>query len=106
MLAGAGAEPTASSVVADLVEAARDLAHTARHRGFLPYRETGNLVPIEETTTAYYVRFDVTDRPGVIAEVARVLRELGFRRVTLDLEGFRSGSLNEGLPLVQLGRVE
>jgi pyridinium-3,5-biscarboxylic acid mononucleotide sulfurtransferase len=42
--------------------------------------------------------------PGLRAEVARALRELGFRRVTLDLEGFRSGSLNEGLPLVQLGR--
>ncbi len=70
---GAGQGPTASAVVADLVEAARDLAHTARHRGFLPYRETGNLVPIAETTTAYYVRFDVTDRPGTIAEIATVL---------------------------------
>jgi homoserine dehydrogenase len=70
---GAGQGPTASSVVADLVEAARDLAHTARHRGFLPYRETGSLVPIAETTTAYYVRFDVTDRPGVVAEIATVL---------------------------------
>ena len=70
---GAGQGPTASSVVADLVEAARDLAHATRHRGFLPYRETGNLVPIAETTTAYYVRFDVTDRPGTIAEIATVL---------------------------------
>ncbi|MFN5579366.1 MAG: homoserine dehydrogenase, partial [Akkermansiaceae bacterium] len=54
-------------------EAARDLAHTARHRGFLPYRESGKLVPIEETSTAYYVRFDVTDRPGVVAEIATVI---------------------------------
>jgi homoserine dehydrogenase len=70
---GAGQGPTASSVVADLVEAARDLAHTARHRGFLPYRETGNIIPIEETTTSYYVRFDVTDRPGVVAEIASII---------------------------------
>ena len=70
---GAGQGPTASSVVADLVEAARAFAHTARHRGFLPYRETGTLVPITETTTAYYVRFDVTDRPGTIAEITTVL---------------------------------
>jgi homoserine dehydrogenase len=70
---GAGQGPTASSVVADLVEAARNFAHTAQHRGFLPYRETGNLVPIEETSTAYYVRFDVTDRPGVVAEIATVI---------------------------------
>jgi homoserine dehydrogenase len=70
---GAGQGPTASSVIADLVEAARNFAHTAQHRGFLPYRETGTLVPIEETSTAYYVRFDVTDRPGVVAEIATVI---------------------------------
>ena len=70
---GAGQGPTASSVIADLVEAARNFAHTAQHRGFLPYRETGNLLPIEETSTAYYVRFDVTDRPGVVAEIATVI---------------------------------
>ena len=75
---GAGQDPTASSVVADLVEAARSLAHTAGHRGFLPYRASGELLPIEDTETAYYVRFDVTDRPGVIAEVARLLAEAGI----------------------------
>lgn len=42
--------------------------------------------------------------PGLREEITRELRALGFRRVTLDLEGFRSGSLNEGLPLVQLGK--
>lgn len=75
---GAGQDPTASSVVADLVEAARSLAHANGHRGFLPYRETGELLPVEDTETAYYVRFDVTDRPGVIAEVARVLADAGI----------------------------
>ena len=75
---GAGQDPTASSVVADLVEAARSLAHANGHRGFLPYRESGVLLPVEDTETAYYVRFDVTDRPGVIAEVARVLADAGI----------------------------
>jgi homoserine dehydrogenase len=75
---GAGQDPTASSVVADLVEAARSLAHANGHRGFLPYRESGELLPVEDTETAYYVRFDVTDRPGVIAEVARVLADAGI----------------------------
>lgn len=75
---GAGQDPTASSVVADLVEAARSLAHASGHRGFLPYRESGVLLPVEDTETAYYVRFDVTDRPGVIAEVARVLADAGI----------------------------
>jgi homoserine dehydrogenase len=62
-------------VIADLVEAARSLAKGQTHRGFLPWRENGRIMPIEETRTAYYVRFDVTDRPGVIAEIARVLAE-------------------------------
>jgi homoserine dehydrogenase len=75
---GAGQDPTASSVVADLVEAARSLRQATGHRGFLPYRESGVLLPVEDTETAYYVRFDVTDRPGVIAEVARVLADAGI----------------------------
>ena len=72
---GAGQDPTASSVVADLVEAARGLRQTNGHRGFLPYRETGKILPVGETSTAYYVRFDVTDRPGVIAEIAKALAD-------------------------------
>ena len=72
---GAGQDPTASAVVADLVEAARSLCHAQGHRGFLPWAAQGRLLPIEDTKTAYYVRFDVTDRPGVIAEIARVLAD-------------------------------
>ncbi len=72
---GAGQDPTASSVVADLVEAARSLRQTGGHRGFLPYRDQGVILPVAETSTAYYVRFDVTDRPGVIAEIAKVLAD-------------------------------
>ena len=72
---GAGQNPTASSVVADLVEAARSLARTSGHRGFLPYQESGRILPVGETSTAYYVRFDVTDRPGVIAAIARILAD-------------------------------
>jgi len=72
---GAGQDPTASSVISDLVEAARSLRQPTGHRGFLPYTEKGRLMPVEETETAYYVRFDVTDRPGVIAEIAQVLAD-------------------------------
>lgn len=67
---GAGQGPTASSVVSDLVEAARN---AQADRGFLPYREDGELVPIDDTATSYYVRFSVTDRPGVIADIAAIL---------------------------------
>jgi homoserine dehydrogenase len=72
---GAGQDPTASSVVADLVEAARSLKHESGHRGFLPYRDKGRVIPVSETSTACYVRFDVTDRPGVIAEIAKILAD-------------------------------
>jgi homoserine dehydrogenase len=72
---GAGQDPTASSVVADLVEAVRALRCGSGHRGFLPYRTDGVVLPVEQTATAYYVRFDVTDRPGVVAEIARVLAD-------------------------------
>ena len=67
---GAGQGPTASSVVSDLVEAAR-VSET--NMGFLPYKEHGSLVDIDDTATSYYVRFSVTDRPGVIADIASVL---------------------------------
>ncbi|MEN8693561.1 MAG: homoserine dehydrogenase [Akkermansiaceae bacterium] len=70
---GAGQEPTASSVVSDLVEASRALRTTDSSRGFLPYQSEGQLVPIDETETPYYVRFSVNDRPGVIAEISTIL---------------------------------
>ncbi len=70
---GAGKEPTASSVVGDLVEASYTFVHAAGHRGFLPYSTSGKILPVDETETPYYVRFEVCDRPGVIAEIANIL---------------------------------
>ncbi len=75
---GAGKEPTASSVVADLVEAAYTFSGSSGHRGFLPYKSSGVIMPIDETETPYYVRFDVLDRPGVIAEIANILANDGI----------------------------
>lgn len=75
---GAGKEPTASSVVADLAEACYALDETSSHRGFLPYTDEGKVLDINETETPYYVRFDVTDRPGVIAEIANILANDGI----------------------------
>ncbi|MDP0489762.1 MAG: homoserine dehydrogenase [Verrucomicrobiota bacterium JB023] len=75
---GAGQEPTGSSVVSDLVEAARLLSNGGSHRGFLPGDQEPVLVPVEETATPCYVRFKVTDRPGVIAEIASALANAGI----------------------------
>ncbi|BDS06703.1 homoserine dehydrogenase [Oceaniferula spumae] len=76
---GAGKDPTASSVVADIVEAARGLEDGQEgHRGFLPYKDEGKLMAIEDTKTPYYVRFDVTDEPGVVAKIANELANAGI----------------------------
>ena len=75
---GAGKGPTASSVVADIVEASLGLGHEGGHRGFLPYKDKGTLMPIEETETPYYVRFDVTDETGVVAKIAAELANAGI----------------------------
>jgi len=61
--------------------------------------EAGDLARIEVPVEQLAV---VTERSRA-ATIARRLRELGFRRITLDLEGFRSGSLNDLLPLVSPG---
>ncbi|YCM45576.1 homoserine dehydrogenase [Verrucomicrobiaceae bacterium 227] len=67
---GAGQGPTASSVISDLAEAARN---SRADRGFLPGDAEGRLLDIDESITSYYVRLSVNDQPGVIADIATVL---------------------------------
>lgn len=67
---GAGQGPTASSVISDLAEAARN---SRADRGFLPGDQEGRLLKIRDSITSYYVRFSVNDQPGVIADIATVL---------------------------------
>lgn len=81
--AGAGAEPTASAVVADLVDVVRTLTadpeNRVPHLAFQPDALADHpVLPMEEVETAYYLRMDVDDRPGVLAEVARILGERGI----------------------------
>jgi homoserine dehydrogenase len=78
--AGAGAEPTASAVVADLVDVTRmetaDPKHRVPHLAFQPDRLSDTpIVPMEEVETAYYLRLRVQDRPGVLADVTRILAD-------------------------------
>ncbi|HWY73774.1 MAG TPA: homoserine dehydrogenase [Burkholderiaceae bacterium] len=83
---GAGAEPTASAVVADLVDVTR--MHTADpdnrvpHLAFRPDALV-NLpwLGIEDTVTSYYFRMRVADRPGVLADIARILAD---HRISID----------------------
>lgn len=80
---GAGAEPTASAVVADLVDLARTSTVPAQHRvahlGFAAsaLREVP-ILPMSEVTTAYYLRMMAEDRPGVLNKVTQVLSDSGI----------------------------
>jgi homoserine dehydrogenase len=81
--AGAGAEPTASAVVADLVDVARtmtaDPEHRVPHLAFQPDRLSDlSILPMGEVETRYYLRMRVVDRPGVLADITRVLADLGI----------------------------
>jgi homoserine dehydrogenase len=73
---GAGQDATASAVISDLAEAAVALESPRRNLGFMPHQLYGNCKPIEESSSEYYLRLNVDDRPGVIAEVAGILGNL------------------------------
>jgi homoserine dehydrogenase len=78
---GAGAEPTASSVIADLVDVTRlhtaDKHHRVPHLAFQPDQLTDfPILPIEEVETAYYLRMRAADKPGVLADITRILADL------------------------------
>jgi homoserine dehydrogenase len=79
--AGAGAEPTASAVVADLVDIARLQGTTAEQRvAFLGYQldeqQALPVLPITDVQSAYYLRMHASDKPGVMADVTKILADL------------------------------
>jgi homoserine dehydrogenase len=79
--AGAGAEPTASAVIADLVDVARmltaDPGHRVPHLAFQPDQLSDiAILPMAEVETSYYLRMQVLDRPGVLADITRILADL------------------------------
>lgn len=78
--AGAGELPTASAVVADLIDVARLL--TAEHDHRVPYLAFQQdamadipILPMSQVLSSYYLRLRVVDRPGVLADVAQILAE-------------------------------
>ena len=76
--AGAGADPTASAVIADIIDVARTITTDAQNRvphlAFQPDQIVElPILPISEIQTAYYLRMRVDDRPGVMAEITRIM---------------------------------
>ena len=77
---GAGSEPTASAVIADLVDITRlataDPEHRVPHLAFQPNAMTNiEILPMSEVTTSYYLRMNVEDQPGVLADLTRILAD-------------------------------
>jgi homoserine dehydrogenase len=80
---GAGSEPTASAVIADLVDIARlhtaDSAHRVPHLAFQPGAMSDTpILPMADVVTSYYLRLRVADQAGVLAKVTGILAESGI----------------------------
>lgn len=80
---GAGDEATASAVIADIVDVARTVAHESLQRvpylGFEPSSlDNLEVLPMEDVQSAYYLRIEALDRPGVLAKIASVMSEHGI----------------------------
>ena len=100
--AGAGAEPTASAVVADLVDLARDISAgvTCRVPGLgVPAAAMRELpiVPMERVATPWYLRMEAEDKPGVLSEVASIFSQQG-----ISIEALIQKAPEEGQSRVQL----
>ena len=81
--AGAGSEPTGSSVVADLIDVTRlhtaDPEHRVPHLAFQPNAlENIPILPLSAVQTRYYLRLTVKDQKGVLADVTRILADLNI----------------------------
>jgi homoserine dehydrogenase len=103
--AGAGAEPTASAVVADLVDVARmltaDPEHRVPHLAFQPGQLSSTpILPMGEVETRNYLRMRVQDKPGVLADITRILADQGISIEALVQKEPRGGE--EQVDLVML----
>jgi homoserine dehydrogenase len=90
---GAGQDPTSSSVISDLADAATATCRS----GFVPHGLYGTPLPQEESVSQYYLRLQVDDRPGVLAQVAGILGAAGVGILAMIQ---READEGEGAPIV------
>ncbi|MBX7148011.1 homoserine dehydrogenase [bacterium] len=100
---GAGGPPTATAVVADIVEIARNLANQVPGVPPLGYKieeiQKAKLVPMDDIESEYYLRFNVQDKPGVLAKISAILGQNNISISSLEQEGLPNGS---AVPIVIL----
>jgi homoserine dehydrogenase len=100
--AGAGAEPTASAVVADVVDVVRALTtdpeNRVPHLAFQPNKLSDlPILGMADVETSYYLRMQVADKLGVMAEITRILADCG-----ISIEAIKQKERAEGDPQVSL----
>lgn len=104
--AGAGAGPTSSAVVADIIDLARsfDAPSSARvhHLAFEQLDEVA-VLPIEEVETAYYLRVTAEDKAGVLADIASILSEHGINIEAISQKEPKQGESQ--VPVIMLTHI-
>lgn len=93
---GAGEGPTASAVVADLIDLARGIHLPVWGRAEATLAEA-QIVPMADLTSAYFLRLAVVDQPGVLADVTSLLRDEGISLESMLQHGRKPG---EAVPIV------
>ncbi len=103
--AGAGGEPTASALVADIIDVARGLENSPESR--VPclafhqqYMSPEPILAIEDVDTAFYLRMEVLDQPGVLSKVAQIMSDAGISIEALIQKEPQSGAAT--VPLILL----
>jgi homoserine dehydrogenase len=94
---GAGQDPTSSSVISDLAQAAIWFDSGGKAFGFTPHGLYGKCLPIEEVSSCFYLRLSVVDEPGVLAQVASIL---GSHRIGISSMLQPEGHEGDAVPLV------
>ena len=103
--AGAGAEPTASAVVADIIDVVRVMTSDPENRvPHLAFQADAladiPVLPMQEVETAYYLRLNAEDKPGVLADITRILAEHEISiEAIIQKEPIKQGKL---LPVIML----
>jgi len=101
---GAGMMPTASAVVSDIVDIARDLVSGAVNRlpSSFPLVSTSPVLPIDELIANYYFRFSAADKPGVLSKIAGILGAYGISVKSVHQKGRKSKG---PVPIVMLTHI-
>jgi len=97
---GAGAKPTSSAVVGDIVNIAQEISCCGKIAGPISFRkDVKNIKKIGEVRTRYYIRFSAIDKPGVLAKISGVL---GKHDISIATVAQKERMASKVVPIVML----